>query len=84
MPDLRQPSEIEIDASGHTMGAVLLQGEQFHLLIRYKNGKTNQLADWLSRPPLKVANVVMYREPSDSLIYKEQYIDDSCFQNTYR
>ncbi|OMP09602.1 kanadaptin-like protein [Corchorus olitorius] len=55
--------------------------EQFHLLIRYKKGKTNQLADWLSRPPLKVANVVMYREPSNSVIYKEQYIEDTCFQN---
>ncbi|OMO57853.1 hypothetical protein CCACVL1_25676 [Corchorus capsularis] len=46
--------------------------------------QAKHLVNTSKRPPLKVANVVMYREPSDSVIYKEQYIDDSCFQNTYR
>jgi hypothetical protein len=159
LPNLQRPFELECDASGHALGAVLMQDgrpiayhsemfqgpqqnyptydkelyalhqavkhwrhyllgketvlhtdhrplqylqtqsklqqarhmkwmaylQQFNLVIKYKKGITNKLADWLSRPPTSVTSVVcgvvMQVLPLAHEEYKELYSEDGDFKS---
>jgi hypothetical protein len=62
--------------------------QQFNLVIKYKKGITNKLADWLSRPPTSVTSVVcgvvMQVLPLAHEEYKELYSEDGDFKSVVR
>jgi hypothetical protein len=56
--------------------------QQFHLLIKYKKGTSNKVADMLSRPP--IASSIIFKNTSlshDS--YVEKYAIDEYFKDVY-
>jgi hypothetical protein len=57
--------------------------QQFHLVIKYKKGNTNKLADMLSRPP--TSNIIsletlMHLEPFTHDAYIETYLEDEDYE----
>jgi hypothetical protein len=56
--------------------------QQFHLVIKYKKGTSNQVADMLSRPPI-VASIILKNASLSHDIYVEQYAIDEYFKEVY-
>ena len=53
--------------------------QQFHLVIKYKKGIHNKVADMLSRPPTNVS-ILIQRSPFVHSSYVEQYSKDELFK----
>ena len=56
--------------------------QQFHLVIRYKKGTLNKVADMLSRPIIGAVTLLK----NDSIVhdsYIEQYASDDDFKDVY-
>jgi hypothetical protein len=66
------------DASNCAMGFL----QQFHLVIKYKNGIFNKVADMLSRPIIS-ASVILKQSPIMHESYVEQYALDTDFKEVY-
>jgi hypothetical protein len=61
--------------------------QQFHLLIKYKKGVMNRLANMLSRPPLKkiaTIGMIMQLEPFTHELLSEYYEGDEDFRGVYK
>ena len=61
--------------------------QQFHLVIKYKKGSTNRLADMLSRPPTsKITSLgtLMHMDPFTRDTYRETYLEDEDFKEVYQ
>jgi hypothetical protein len=61
--------------------------QQFHLLIKYKKGAMNKLANMLSWPPLKkiaIVGVIMQLEPFTHDLLSEDYEGDEYFRGVYK
>ena len=56
--------------------------QQFHLVIKYKKGTSNKVADMLSRPPI-VASIILKNTSLSHDIYVEQYAIDEDFKEVY-
>ena len=54
--------------------------QQFHLVIKYKKGIRNKVADMLSRPPTK-ASIILHNSSLTHESYIEQYAEDKDFKN---
>ena len=60
---------------------------KFHLIIKYKKGSTNKLADMLSWPPtsnITTLGTLMHMEPFSHDAYKEEYIEDEDFKEVFQ
>jgi hypothetical protein len=66
------------DASNYAMGFL----QQFHLVIRYKKGIFNKVADMISRPIIS-ASVILKHSPIMHESYVEQYSLDTDFKEVY-
>ena len=53
--------------------------QQFHLVIKYKNGTSNKVVDMLSRTPI-VASIISKNAPLSHDIYIEQYSSNEYFK----
>ena len=53
-----------------------------HLVIKYKKGTSNKVADMLSRPPI-VASIVLKNASLSHESYIEQYATDDDFKEIY-
>ena len=73
-------SQSKIQEQRHLKWASYIQ--QFHLLIRYKKGTTNRMADLLSRPPTTVLPILQVRCATYETC-KEQYQIDPDFKNIW-
>jgi hypothetical protein len=60
--------------------------QQFNLVIMYKKGAQNKLADMLSRPPVTsiCLSIVMEVQPSMHDDYKQLYAEDSDFSEVVK
>jgi hypothetical protein len=61
--------------------------QQFHLVIKYKKGSTNKLADMLSRPPtskITALGTLMHMDPFTHDAYKEAYTEDEDFKEVFQ
>jgi len=56
--------------------------QQFHLVIKYKKGTSNKVADMLSRPPIS-ASIVLKNDSLSHDIYVEQYDADGDCKDVY-
>jgi hypothetical protein len=56
--------------------------QQFHLVIKYKNGTSNKVADMISRP-LIVASIILKNASLSHERYIEQYAIDGHFKEVY-
>ena len=56
--------------------------QQFHLVIRYKKGINNKVADMLSRPPI-YASIVLKTTYLSHVSYVEQYANDEDVKDVY-
>jgi hypothetical protein len=56
--------------------------QQFHLVIRYKKGTSNKVADMLSRPPISTSTGLKNASLAHD-IYIEQYANDEYFKDVY-
>ncbi len=56
--------------------------QQFHLVIKYKKGTHNKVADMLSRPPI-VASIILKNTSLTHDSYIEQYAYDEDFKDVY-
>jgi hypothetical protein len=56
--------------------------QQFHLVIKYKKGTSNKVADMLSRPPI-VASIILKNASLSHDSYVEQYAIDEYFKEVY-
>jgi hypothetical protein len=56
--------------------------QQFHLVIKYKKGTRNKVADMLSRPAI-VASIVLNNSSLSHDIYVEQYAINEDFKEVY-
>jgi hypothetical protein len=56
--------------------------QKFHLVIRYKRGASNKVADMLSRPPVS-ASIVLKNDSLDHDSCIEQYANDEYFKDVY-
>jgi len=74
-------SQSKLQQSRHFRWMGFLQ--QFHLVIRYKKGTQNKIADMLSRPPIVATVVILQNSSLMHEGYKEQYEVDPDFQNIY-
>jgi len=78
-------TQIKLQQTRHYKWMGLLQ--QFHLVIKYKKGSTNNLDDILSRPPtLKITalGTLMDMEPFTHDAYREAYLEDEGFKEVYQ
>jgi hypothetical protein len=61
--------------------------QQFHLIIKYKNGNINKLEDMLSRPPTtKITNFsnFIHMHPFTHDADKDEYIEDEDFKEVFQ
>jgi hypothetical protein len=56
--------------------------QQFHLVIKYKKGTSNKVANMLSRPPI-VASIVLKNTSLSYDSYVEKYAIDADFKEVY-
>jgi hypothetical protein len=56
--------------------------QQFHLVIKYKKGTSNEVADMLSKPPI-VSSIVLKNVSLSHDSYVEQYAIDEDFKEVY-
>jgi hypothetical protein len=56
--------------------------QQFHLVIKYKNGTSNKVVDMLSRPPIKTSIILKNTSLSHDS-YVEQCAIDENFKEVY-
>ena len=56
--------------------------QQFHLVIKYKKGTSNKVADMISRPLIS-ASVILHNASLPFEIYAEQYANDDDFKEVY-
>ena len=56
--------------------------QQFHLVIKYKKGNSNKVADMLSRPPIS-ASIILHNASLSFESYVEQYDNDDEFKEIY-
>ena len=56
--------------------------QQFHLVIKYKNGTSNKVDDMLSRPPI-VSYIILKNYSLSHNSYIEQYAIDEYFKEVY-
>jgi hypothetical protein len=56
--------------------------QQFHLVINYKKGTSNKVADMLSRPPI-IASIILKNNSLSHDSYVEQYAIDEDFKEVY-
>ena len=56
--------------------------QQFHLVIKYKKGIHNKVADMLSRPPMN-ASIVLHNSSLIHESYIEKYAEDKDFKTAY-
>jgi hypothetical protein len=56
--------------------------QQFHLVIKYKKGTSNKVANMLSRPPI-VASIILNNTSLSHDSYVEQYAIDEDFKEVY-
>jgi hypothetical protein len=56
--------------------------QQFHLVIKYKKGTSNKVADMISRPPI-VASIILKNTSLSHDSYVEQYATDEDFKELY-
>lgn len=73
-------SQTKLQKSHHFRWMGFLQ--QFHLVIKYKKGTGNKLADMLSRPPI-FASIILHNASLSFEIYVEQYANDDEFKEIY-
>ena len=73
-------SQTKIQQSRHFRWTGLLQ--QFQLVIKYKKGIHNKVADMLSRPPIN-ASIVIQQSLLVPSSYVEQYAKDEYFKEVY-
>jgi hypothetical protein len=56
-------------------------------VIKYKKGKTNKLANFISRPPspkITTLRTIMHMDPFIHESYKEEYVEDEEFKRVYQ
>jgi hypothetical protein len=53
--------------------------KQFHLVIKYKKGTSNKVANMISKPPI-VASIILKNTSLSHDIYVEQYSIDEEFK----
>jgi hypothetical protein len=61
--------------------------QQFHLVIKYKKGKTNKSAYILSRTPtskITALGTLMHVDPFTHDAYREVYIEDEDFKKVFQ
>jgi hypothetical protein len=73
-------SQIELQQARHFRWMGFLQ--QFHLVIRYKKGIYNKVADMISRPIIS-ASIILKHSPIMHESYVEQYALDTDFKEVY-
>jgi hypothetical protein len=73
-------SQTKLQQSRHFRWMGFLQ--QFHLVIKYKKGIQNKVADMLSRPPTN-ASIVIQQSPLVHTSYVEEYTKDEDFKEVY-
>lgn len=73
-------SQSKIQEQRHLKWASYIQ--QFHLVIKYKKGSSNKMADFLSRPPPTSLAILEIRCANFDH-WKEQYVTDPDFQETW-
>ena len=56
--------------------------QQFHLVIKYKKGIQNKVANMLSRPPIS-ASIVIQQSPMVHSSYFKQYTNGGYFKEVY-
>jgi hypothetical protein len=56
--------------------------QQFHLVIKYKKGTSNKVADMLSRPPI-VTSIILKNTSLSHDIYVDKYAIDGYFKEIY-
>ena len=57
--------------------------QQFHLVIKYKKGTQNKIADMLTHPPITTVGVILQNSSLMHDGYKEQYGDNCDFQDIF-
>jgi hypothetical protein len=56
--------------------------QQFHLVIKYKKGTSNNVSDMVSRPPI-IASIILKNTSLSNDIYVEKYAIDEDFKEVY-
>jgi hypothetical protein len=56
--------------------------QQFHLVIKYKKGTSNKVADMISRPPIN-ASIFLKNDYLSNDIHVEKYAIDEDFKEVY-
>jgi hypothetical protein len=56
--------------------------QQFHLVIKYKKGTSNKVADMISRPPI-VSSIILKNTSLSHDSYVEKYAIDEDFKEVY-
>jgi hypothetical protein len=73
-------SQTKLQESRHYIWMRFLQ--QFHLVIKYKKGTSNKVADMLSRPPV-VASIILRNTSLYHDVSIEKYAIDEDFKEVY-